>query len=109
MQVLNIFLKEQGTVQKRLMGRLWVENEKLMMKITDPAYKTEIEKLIDWFSTQKLCSQVVGADFEKLDFITVDGYCLPDDAEYLLALKEAINNYDKGQSLYAELGERTDE
>ncbi len=106
MKELIIYITEEEGIRKKQVGRLWVENEKLMMQIIEPAFKAEIEKLIDWFSTQKLCSQIVGADFETLDFITVDGYCLPDDTEYLLVLKEAVNSYKGGQPLYAELVEK---
>jgi hypothetical protein len=94
MRELHLFWGEENSEERELIGKLWVEEGKLVMDL--PMAGAELEGLVDWLSAQELCSRVTGADFENFEFFTVAATCQTDDVDYLEILQEEIEKYKIG-------------
>lgn len=94
MRELRLFWGGENREEQELIGKLWVEEGKLVMDLSTA--RAELEGLADWLAAQDLCSRVTGADFENYEFFTVAATCQPDDMDYLEILKEEIGKYEIG-------------
>jgi hypothetical protein len=96
MRELHLFWGGEDRDKQELIGKLWVEEGKLVIDLSTPEARAELEVLVDWLSEQDLCSRVTGADFESFEFFTVAATCQADDMDYLSILGEEIERFEVG-------------
>jgi hypothetical protein len=77
-------------------AKMWVEEDKLKVEAGDEAFSAEIESLLQEMERRKLCSRIVGVDFDQFEFEVAPTYCMPEDAEYLEMLQSVVDGYSLG-------------
>lgn len=85
------------------LGRIQIEENKLLVKAEDPSLEQELKELLAWMERQQLCSRIVWADFDTFETVEVPAVCQPDDYDYAGRLQASLDGYlIRGKPIYAE-------
>lgn len=85
---LYLYWADQFGEEQGLVGTLWIEEGRLLVRPCSPELGETIEGLVEWFSTRNLCSREI-IDFLEYSAFSVAAECRMEDEDYLEMLAEA--------------------
>lgn len=95
MKKLFLYWVDQSGEEEGLLGTLWVEGERLVVRPYIPEFREAIEALVEWFSSRNLCSREV-INYADYSSFSVAAECRPEDEDYLEALAKAAGECPLG-------------